>query len=232
MRGPIAFSLLILLVAPLGGGQFKAGEYPQGVGKATSGVEAVSSLADQPEPSTSGEIFPRTKEIFGWLIKSGAENRPVPATRAVPIAASTSVASETTVDAGSSPVGDWLSGTSRPGMPRPGMPGSVTTSTRSPRVDSPVRRAQAAPGESQLPLGAGVTPPMPAASVPGDVIPSVGGQSISLQAALYGTLTSNPDLATLRLGNPTTPSGRPWKLPAISPPRSTPRCGATFGPLP
>ena len=36
--------------------------------------------------------------------------------------------------------------------------------------------------------------------------PSVGGQSISLQAALYGTLTSNPDLATLRLGNPTTPS--------------------------
>ncbi|MGZ3390321.1 MAG: TolC family protein, partial [Isosphaeraceae bacterium] len=47
---------------------------------------------------------------------------------------------------------------------------------------------------------------MPAASVPGDVIPSVGRQSISLQAALYGTLTSNPDLATLRLGNPTTPS--------------------------
>jgi cobalt-zinc-cadmium efflux system outer membrane protein len=34
----------------------------------------------------------------------------------------------------------------------------------------------------------------------------VGGQSIALQAALYGTLTSNPDLATLRLGNPTTPS--------------------------
>jgi cobalt-zinc-cadmium efflux system outer membrane protein len=35
---------------------------------------------------------------------------------------------------------------------------------------------------------------------------SVGGQSISLEAALYGTLTSNPDLATLRLGNPSTPS--------------------------
>src|SRR5271157_1718530 len=145
MRRPIAFSLLVSLVAPLGGGQFKAGEFPQGVGKATSGVEAVSSRADQPEPSTSGEIFPRTKKIFRWLIKSGAENGPVPRTQAVSIAASTSVASETTVDAGSSPVGDWLSGTSRPGMPRPGMPGSVTTSTRSPRVDSPVRRAQAAP---------------------------------------------------------------------------------------
>jgi cobalt-zinc-cadmium efflux system outer membrane protein len=34
----------------------------------------------------------------------------------------------------------------------------------------------------------------------------VGAQSISLEAALYGTLTSNPDLATLRVGNPTTPS--------------------------
>ena len=47
---------------------------------------------------------------------------------------------------------------------------------------------------------------IPATSVPDDEIPSVGAQSISLQAALYGTLTSNPDLATLRLGNPTTPS--------------------------
>ena len=39
-----------------------------------------------------------------------------------------------------------------------------------------------------------------------ETVPSVGGQSVSLQAALYGALTSNPDLATLRLGNPTTPS--------------------------
>jgi len=32
-------------------------------------------------------------------------------------------------------------------------------------------------------------------------MPSAGGQSISLQAALYGALTSNPDLVTLRQGN-------------------------------
>jgi cobalt-zinc-cadmium efflux system outer membrane protein len=32
-------------------------------------------------------------------------------------------------------------------------------------------------------------------------IPPAGGQSISLQAALYGALTSNPDLVTLRQGN-------------------------------
>ena len=141
MHRPIVFGLLVLLVAPLGGGQLKAGEFPQGAGKATSGGEGASAPADQLEPSTSREIFPRTKKIFGWLTKSGVENgpvaevptRPVPATRAVPIAASTSGASETTVDAGSSPVGDWLSGSSRPGMPA-----SATTSARNPRVDSPV----------------------------------------------------------------------------------------------
>ena len=43
-------------------------------------------------------------------------------------------------------------------------------------------------------------------NLPGSRAPVVGAQSISLEAALYGTLTSNPDLATLRQGNPTTPS--------------------------
>jgi cobalt-zinc-cadmium efflux system outer membrane protein len=42
--------------------------------------------------------------------------------------------------------------------------------------------------------------------MPDGTISSVASQSLSLQAALYGTLTSNPDLATLRVGNPTTPS--------------------------
>ena len=32
-------------------------------------------------------------------------------------------------------------------------------------------------------------------------LPPAGGQSISLQAALYGAITSNPDLVTLRQGN-------------------------------
>ncbi|HKM52669.1 MAG TPA: TolC family protein [Isosphaeraceae bacterium] len=47
---------------------------------------------------------------------------------------------------------------------------------------------------------------MPDVTLPANVSRSAGGQSISLEAALYGTLTSNPDLATLRVGNPTTPS--------------------------
>ena len=47
---------------------------------------------------------------------------------------------------------------------------------------------------------------MPVVNTPRNVAPVVGAQSISLEAALYGTLTSNPDLATLRQGNPTTPS--------------------------
>jgi outer membrane protein, heavy metal efflux system len=44
---------------------------------------------------------------------------------------------------------------------------------------------------------------MPAATLPsGDSMAGLGGQSMSLQAALHGTLTSNPDLATLRQGGP------------------------------
>ena len=77
MHRPIGFGLLVLLVAPLGGGQFKASEFPQGAGKATSGGEGVSSPADQLEPSTSSEIRDRTKKIFGLLTKSRAEHRPV-----------------------------------------------------------------------------------------------------------------------------------------------------------
>jgi cobalt-zinc-cadmium efflux system outer membrane protein len=71
-----------------------------------------------------------------------------------------------------------------------------------------VRRVQAMPGEDRMPapLDLRPAPPIPPPSVPGEATPAVGAQSLSLQAALYGTLTSNADLATLRLGNPTTPS--------------------------
>ena len=57
-----------------------------------------------------------------------------------------------------------------------------------------------------MPLGAGVLSCSPLWDVPSDAISAIGGPSISLQMALYGTLTSNPDLNLLRLGNPTTPS--------------------------
>ncbi|MGC8640952.1 MAG: TolC family protein [Isosphaeraceae bacterium] len=55
-------------------------------------------------------------------------------------------------------------------------------------------------------FGPGVAPPVPVTNLPTNLTPPVGAQSISLEAALYGALTSNPDLATLRLGSPTTPS--------------------------
>ncbi len=45
--------------------------------------------------------------------------------------------------------------------------------------------------------------PQPSLAVPD---PGIGGQSISLQAALYGAITSNPDLVTLRQGNAIAPS--------------------------
>jgi cobalt-zinc-cadmium efflux system outer membrane protein len=44
-------------------------------------------------------------------------------------------------------------------------------------------------------------PPLPPGAADGGV-PAVGGQSLTLQAALYGALTGNPDLVTLRQGSP------------------------------
>ena len=57
-----------------------------------------------------------------------------------------------------------------------------------------------------MPLGASVLSCSPLWDVPSDAISVIGGPSISLQMALYRTLTCNPDLNLLRLGNPTTPS--------------------------
>jgi cobalt-zinc-cadmium efflux system outer membrane protein len=65
--------------------------------------------------------------------------------------------------------------------------------------DPRVRRTQAG----------GPEPTAPAPLAPGTTLPVPGAGSainISLQAALYGALTSNPDLVTLRQGNPIAPS--------------------------
>ncbi len=74
----------------------------------------------------------------------------------------------------------------------------------SPDSDAPVRRVQATPGDlgaeaSASPLSAG----SPAsASTPSALLSEAGtsGRSLSLQQALTGAITSNPDLVTLRTG--------------------------------
>ena len=79
-------------------------------------------------------------------------------------------------------------------------------SVRARAIDRSVHRVQAGPTELQMPLGAGVLSSSPLWDIPPDAIPATGGPSLSLQMALYATLTCNPDLNLLRLGNPTTPS--------------------------
>ena len=75
----------------------------------------------------------------------------------------------------------------------------------SPAADAPVRRVQVQPSDLSMPLGPGATSALPAAPLPtgpaGDGTSALGGQSLSLQAALTGALTSNPDLISLRQGN-------------------------------
>lgn len=77
-------------------------------------------------------------------------------------------------------------------LPQPRTP-AAGTNRQAP--DAPVRRVQAVPGDI------GVVPPLPEAALPANPVALESGQNLSLQAALYGALTSNPDLISLRQGN-------------------------------
>ena len=73
---------------------------------------------------------------------------------------------------------------------------------RQPRKDDPLRRVQATSGDMNIPGGPGAVPlPQPSMGSSTLSIPATGGQSISMQTALYGALTGNPDLVTMRQGN-------------------------------
>ena len=100
----------------------------------------------------------------------------------------------------SGPIGPWAT----PSSPRATQLSTVMPRKASgqPKGDAPLRRAQAAPGDMSGSLGPSVTPLPPAGTGLSTItMPTAGGQSISLQTALYGALTSNPDLVTLRQGN-------------------------------
>ena len=89
------------------------------------------------------------------------------------------------------------------GEPQTALP---VASARAQAVDRSVRQARVEPTEVQTPLGAGALLSSSLWDVPRDAIAVISGPSLSLQMALYATLTCNPDLNILRLGNPTTPS--------------------------
>ena len=82
-----------------------------------------------------------------------------------------------------------------PSLPRklPASPSTTRGPLRAiPTADAPVVRTQATPADLGAPIGPTTdsTAPLP------------GGRSLSLQQALFGALTSNPDLIALRQGNP------------------------------
>ena len=80
---------------------------------------------------------------------------------------------------------------------------SVPKSTASTKqYDAPIRHVQATASDMTIPSTAATRPlPLQADTFPPLTTASVGSQSISLEAALYGAITSNPDLVTLRQGN-------------------------------
>ncbi len=90
-------------------------------------------------------------------------------------------------------------------MPNLG-PRLIASSPPSPTLFSDIGRGWTVPPSTSRPPSA--LPGAAAMPVPGPPPPPLadsallGGQSIALQAALYGALTSNPDLVTMRQGNP------------------------------
>lgn len=100
-------------------------------------------------------------------------------------------------------LGKWLHRESPP-SPVPPQPRPQPPAQADPRVLRVQSRGlpAAIPPAPDSPISA--PPILPSAPLPGATAgapPVVGGQSLSLQAALYGALTSNPDLVTLRQGN-------------------------------
>jgi cobalt-zinc-cadmium efflux system outer membrane protein len=80
---------------------------------------------------------------------------------------------------------------------------------RRPAGDASLRRTQAGALDTTsaaLPMAGAAQPIAPPVMPPAVTATDLGGQSISLPLALYGALTSNPDLVALRQGNPIAPS--------------------------
>jgi len=95
------------------------------------------------------------------------------------------------------PVGGRVPIVARPDPPTP--------VANRPASDAPIRRVQAVPGDMSMPNAPGAVPPLPEAGLPASPTAVPGGQSLSLEAALYGALTSNPDLVALRSTNVASP---------------------------
>ena len=84
----------------------------------------------------------------------------------------------------------------------PAARGPSVSDSRRPVPDGSVRRVQAEPGDMRMPVAPPAVPALPETSPAVDPTPTAGVQSITLQTALYGAITGNPDLVALRQGNP------------------------------
>jgi cobalt-zinc-cadmium efflux system outer membrane protein len=73
-------------------------------------------------------------------------------------------------------------------------------STLPSRPDPAARRTQGTSNDLPAAIDPSALPPLPPSIIPAAPA-NIGGQSLSMEAALYGTLTSNPDLIALRQGN-------------------------------
>ena len=165
-----------------------------------SSARSVDSVHSPFESSRAGRLIHRlVKSGLKALVSSESPSQNDDPSRAVPVPLSRPKA-EIVAESAQLPAEEALISLAEVASP------AKTLRVRTARIDLPVQRARTPPDTSQGDPGSGASL-SPLITGPQDSeLPSVGTHSISLQAALSGTLTSNPDLATLRLGNPTTSS--------------------------
>jgi cobalt-zinc-cadmium efflux system outer membrane protein len=162
----------------------------------TGGTSFADDLARPPTaPSTTGGVTSTdstVKSFFNRFRKAKEEVPPSPPRRrpAAPEAPATETLPDQNPGPSPRPRPLGASTGSTPGMLK-AIPTAASNKPKAP-VDAPVTRTQATAADLGMPIGPTTdsTAPLP------------GSQSLSLQQALYGALTSNPDLVALRTGNP------------------------------
>ena len=219
MRG-LARYLAIAILGGLVGLSAKADPPDSPPGQDASGSSGQVGAATRPAPATFGGI--RSP------MRMGVRPAPVGPASARPAAVNASgsrpIASTIPTSASS-----WAARAGMQGRPDPkdaswASPAAAgVASTRQPAGDAALRRTQAGGPEMTAAPLPGAQPPAPVPG-PGGLMAeatatSLGGQSMSLQLALYGALTGNPDLVSLRQGNPIALRPRPSRSPGTGPPR-------------
>jgi outer membrane protein, heavy metal efflux system len=184
---PIHLIWFFAFLAVAGDFSAQASPFGQTPGSLASGDSAQNGSSTPAEPANPTPPATLRARLFGRFRRSVAAHPSEDQTKP-----------DKTLPAQEPPVGDRHDLTDGVRVSQPSNSRAKSHSS----TDAPVRRVQATVSDLTQPSVPSVSALVPSSNNLSNLaIPPAGGQSISLQAALYGAITSNPDLVTLREGN-------------------------------